>query len=682
MEIFDLRSCDATISKSYYPYFILFLQQRFYRSDIELEPELAFQDSFSYNPLMSKTVQARTPHQIREAYLQFFTEEPRNHALVPSSPLVPENDPTTLFTGSGMQPMMPYLLGAPNPKGQRLVDSQKCFRSQDIEEVGDNRHTTFFEMLGNWSLGDYFKKEQLGWFFEFLTDKVGLDPSRIYVTVFRGQPDLNIPKDTEAVEIWQQLFASKNIEAKDIDHSEDDGMQNGRIFYYDEKKNWWSRSGVPNKMPLGEPGGPDSEVFYDFGEDLNLHQNSSFATQPCHVNCDCGRFLEIGNNVFMTYVKTEKGFEPLQQKNIDFGGGLERIAAAAANDPDVFKTELFWPIIEQLQKASGKSYSDAVMQVSMRVIADHIKAATMLIIDGVFPSNKGQGYVLRRLLRRAALKAHTLGVDFVHELPITATTVLTMYDGVHNIRKSEQKALVLEAIVQELQKFQKTLAAGLKIVEKTDQVDGKMAFDLYQSYGFPLELTTELLQQKGHQLNIDDFQTEFQKHKDLSRTASAGAFKGGLADHSEVTTKYHTATHLLHAALRKILGQHVQQKGSNITGERLRFDFAHSAAMTEAEKQAVEKQINDWIAADLPVTVQTQEKQTALNSGAIAFFVEKYPDEVTVYTIGKDSDSDWISKEFCGGPHVQHTGEIGPIELQKEQSASAGVRRVYLKLKS
>jgi alanyl-tRNA synthetase len=642
---------------------------------------LAFQAVFSYNSLMSKTVQTLTPHQIREEYLKFFTEAPRNHALVPSSPLVPENDPTTLFTGSGMQPMMPYLLGASNPKGKRLVDSQKCFRSQDIEEVGDNRHTTFFEMLGNWSLGDYFKKEQLEWFFEFLVEKVGLDPERIYVTVFRGQPDLKIPKDTEAVEIWQRLFASKNIEAKDVDHSETDGMQDGRIFYYDEKKNWWSRSGVPNKMPLGEPGGPDSEVFYDFGADLNLHQNSPFKNEPCHVNCDCGRFLEIGNNVFMTYLKTEKGFEPLQQKNIDFGGGLERIAAAAAHDPDVFKTELFWPIIEQLQETSGKEYSNTEVQAAMRVIADHIKAATMLIIDGVFPSNKGQGYVLRRLLRRAALKSHLLGVDFVTQLPITADTVLHMYDGVHNIDAAKQKTFVVDTVVQELQKFQKTLASGLKVVEKTEIVDGKIAFDLYQSYGFPLELTTELLQQKGLQLDIEEFQKEFQKHKDLSRTASAGAFKGGLADHSETTTKYHTATHLLHAALRKILGTHVQQKGSNITGERLRFDFSHPAALTESEKQQVEKQINDWIAADLPVTVQTQQKQAALQSGAIAFFVEKYPDQVTVYTIGKDPETDWISKEFCGGPHVTHTGEIGPIELQKEQSASAGVRRVYLKLK-
>jgi alanyl-tRNA synthetase len=620
-----------------------------------------------------------SPNELRQKYLDFFVQ--KGHVVVPSSALVPENDPTTLFTGSGMQPMMPYLLGAKHSEGTRLVDSQKCLRSQDIEEVGDNRHTTFFEMLGNWSLGDYFKKEQLEWFFTFLTKEIGMDPNRIYVTVFRGLPSAGIPKDTEAVEIWKQLFSSVGVEAKDVDFSERDGMQDGRIFYYDEKKNWWSRAGVPGNMPMGEPGGPDSEAFYDFGADLKIHEHSTFKDQPCHVNCDCGRFVEIGNNVFMTYLKTNKGFEPLKQKNIDFGGGFERMLGALNNDPDMFKTELFQPIIKHLEKVTSKSYAESEeIRYSLRVVADHIRAGVFLILDGVIPANKGQGYVLRRLLRRAALKLHMLNADFVTVLPELTAIVLGIYDGQQGVNKTQQEKPISETIRTEVTKFQKTLAAGLKIVEKAEQVDGKMAFDLYQTYGFPLELTTELLQQRGQKLDLETFQNEFQKHKDLSRSASAGVFKGGLADHSEVTTKYHTATHLLHAALRKILGTHVQQKGSNITVERLRFDFSHPAAMTEAEKQKVEDQINDWINQALPVTQQVMKKSDALESGAIAFFVEKYPDEVTVYTVGKDVEKDWISKEFCGGPHVKNTSEIGPIKLTKEQSTSAGVRRVYMEL--
>jgi alanyl-tRNA synthetase len=624
-----------------------------------------------------------SPNELRQAYLDFFSQKiAKPHAVIPSAALVPENDPTTLFTSSGMQPLVPYLLGAPHQMGKRLVNSQKSFRSQDIEEVGDNRHTTFFEMLGNWSLGDYFKKDQLRWFFTFLTQEVGLDPHKIFVTVFRGNEALEIPRDTESVSIWKELFSEVGIEAKDIDFSDRDGMQGGRIFYYEEKKNWWSRSGIPANMPPGEPGGPDSEVFYDFGAELQLHERSSFKNEECHVNCDCGRFLEIGNSVFMQYQKQNDGsFKELPQKNVDFGGGFERILAVLDNEQDVFKTPLFTPIIEKIEQATSKKYNDEHNTAPMRVIADHVKAATMLIIDGVLPGNKGQGYVLRRLLRRAAVKSHALSAQFVQLLPEISDVVLDIYDGVHNIDKRTQHKLVRETIETEVKKFEKTLKAGLKILNETENVDGKMAFDLYQTYGFPLELTTEILLQKGQHVDVDAFHTEFQKHKDLSRTASAGVFKGGLADHSEVTTKYHTATHLLHAALRKILGKHVEQKGSNITVERLRFDFSHNAGMTEAEKKIVEDQINAWIAADLPVTVQTQKKEDALKSGAIAFFIEKYPDEVTVYTIGKDPQDDWISKEFCGGPHVQRTGEIGPIELFKEQSASAGVRRVYLKLK-
>lgn len=617
-----------------------------------------------------------TPNQLRQAYLDFFKD--RGHVIVPSSPLVPENDPTTLFTGSGMQPMVPYLLGEKHPLGTRITDSQKCFRSQDIEEVGDNRHTTFFEMLGNWSLGDYFKKDQLTWFFEFLTQVVGLDPQRLFVTVFRGSEKLSIPKDSESIEIWQKLFKGADIEAKAVNFAQRDGMQDGRIFLYDEKKNWWSRSGVPAAMPAGEPGGPDSEVFYDFGADLHLHENSPYKDEPCHVNCDCGRFLEIGNSVFMQYQKQADGsFTELPQKNVDFGGGLERILAVMNNQQDVFETGLFSLIIEHIEKWTKQKYEGEFKQ-PMRVVADHLKAAVFLIKDGVEPSNKGQGYFLRRLIRRSAVKMSQLGVGIspAELVTIAVDGVLPTYDGVYFDAKNDHTR-ISEVLLAEAEKFTRSLDKGLKFFEKQSHVDGKVAFDMYQTYGFPLEVTLELAQQHGHTINIDEFNAEFEKHKNLSRSASAGMFKGGLADHSEQTTKYHTATHLIHAALRKILGEHVQQKGSNITGERSRFDFSHPQALTPEELKAVEQQVNNWIKEDLPVTKQVLEKQTALNSGAIAFFIEKYPDQVSVYTIGKDPENNWISKEFCGGPHVAHTGEIGPIRLTKEQAVSAGIRRLY-----
>jgi alanyl-tRNA synthetase len=626
-----------------------------------------------------------TPNQIRQSYLRFFEE--RGHAVIPSSPMVPENDPTTLFTGSGMQPMVPYLLGERHPKGTRIVDSQKCFRSQDIEEVGDNRHTTFFEMLGNWSLGDYFKKEQLRWFFEFLTKEVGLEPSKLFVTVFRGSQELGIPRDTESVEIWKELFSEAGIEAKDIDFADRDGMQDGRIFYYEEKKNWWSRSGVPANMPAGEPGGPDSEVFYDFGEQLKLHENSPFKNEPCHVNCDCGRFLEIGNSVFMQYQKQSDGsFKELPQKNVDFGGGLERIAAAKVNDLDVFKSELFLPIIRKIEVLSGKKYDeggDAIFgkqdnKYAMRVITDHLKAATMLAADGVFPSNKQQGYFARRLVRRAIRYAKMLGLEQAFVGDIVKVVVEMYHEQYPEVERNQE--LIIKNLSDEEAKFLKTLQKGLKEIEKLPELTGEIAFKLYETYGFPLELTEEIAIERGQKVDREAFRKAFEDHKNASRTASVGMFKGGLADHSEITTKYHTATHLLHAALRKMLGTHVQQKGSNITAERLRFDFSHPQAMTPDEIKQVEAQINDWIKADLPVSKQILPKQQALDSGAIAFFIEKYPDEVSVYTIGKDAENDWISKEFCGGPHVEHTGVIGPIKITKEQAVSAGARRIYIEL--
>lgn len=617
-----------------------------------------------------------TPSQIRTKYLNFF--EKQKHAILPSSPMVPENDPTTLFTGSGMQPMITYLLGEPHPKGKRIADSQKCFRSQDIEEVGDNRHTTFFEMLGNWSLGDYFKKEQLRWFFTFLTDDVGLQADRLFVTVFRGNDSLGIPRDTESVAIWKELFKEKGVEAKDIDFADRDGMQGGRIFYYEEKKNWWSRAGEPKNMPTGEPGGPDSEVFYDFGASLKLHENSPFKQEPCHVNCDCGRFLEIGNSVFMQYQKQADGsFTELPQKNVDFGGGLERIAAAQVGDMDVFKTELFQPIIRVLEKVSGTSYgTNEATTRSFRVIADHMRAAVMLGTDGVYPSNKEQGYFSRRLVRRSIRYGRMIGITkpFLGELvSVIAQIYADAYPAVR-----EKAAQITEIMQQEERKFERLLDQGLKQIEKLTTLDGKTAFYLYETYGFPFELTQEIAAEKGWNVSKEDFEAAKISHAASSRTASAGKFKGGLQDQSAETVKFHTATHLLHAALRKILGTHVQQKGSNITADRLRFDFSHPTALSPEEQVTVLAQINDWIAADLPVTRQVMQKQAAIDSGAIAFFIEKYPDEVSVYTIGADPQNDWISKELCGGPHVAHTGEIGSLKIKKEEAVSAGVRRIYL----
>jgi alanyl-tRNA synthetase len=644
------------------------------------------------------------PDTLRNLYLDFFKNN--GHEIVPSASIVPENDPTTLFTGSGMQPMMEYLLGAKHPKGNRIVDSQKCFRSQDIEEVGDNRHTTFFEMLGNWSFGDYFKHEQLEWFFHFLTKDVDLDPNKLFVTVFRGNDKLKIGRDTESVEIWKKLFSEVGIEAKDIDDSEQNGLQDGRIFYYDETKNWWSRAGVPDNMPAGEPGGPDSEVFYDFGPDKKLHENSEFKNKACHVNCDCGRFLEIGNNVFMQYQKqADGGFKELSQKNVDFGGGFERILAVKNDTDDVFQTSLFEPIISYLEKISGKKYlnegnlgnnvssqsseknssaSEKTKQ-SFRVIADHMRAAVMLAADGVYPSNKEQGYFARRLVRRSVRYAKMIGIDqlFIADLvPVITGIYKNSYPDV-----AKQLTQIKDALSAEENKFAKTIQKGLREIEKHPKLNGTIAFKLYETHGFPFELTQEIAQEKGQEISQEEFDKAKRSHSQASRSASSEKFKGGLQDSSEQTTKYHTATHLLHAALRKVLGNHVEQKGSNITAKRLRFDFSHPQAMTQEEKQQVQDQINEWINDSLPVNVAQMKKSEALKSGAIAFFVEKYPDEVTVYTVGnnpdgKNSDSsnpDWVSKELCGGPHVENTSKIGKIEIFKEKATSAGIRRVYLR---
>lgn len=604
-----------------------------------------------------------TVDELRQLYLDYF--EKNGHAIVPSSALVPENDPTTLFTGSGMQPMVPYLLGEPHPSGTRVADSQKCFRSQDIEEVGDNRHTTFFEMLGNWSFGDYFKKEQLRWFFTFLVAEVGLDPHKLYVTVFAGSEEFGIDKDDESVSIWKELFAEHDVSTED------------RIFYYDETKNWWSRAGVPQNMPAGEPGGPDSEVFYDFGPELGLHEVSEWRDEACHVNCDCGRYLEIGNSVFMEYQKLADGsFSPLPQKNVDFGGGLERILAAKNEDPDVFKTSLFAPILEILENESGKQYdANEENRQSFRVIADHMRAAIMLAADGVYPSNKQQGYFARRLMRRSVRYARMIGMQSSLArllVPVVADIYKTSYPEI-----AAQWQEIEQQLVAEEQKFEKALEKGMREIDKLTNIDGATAFRLYETYGFPFELTQEIAAEKGFTVAAQDFEAAKTAHAQASRTASAGTFKGGLADQSEQTTKYHTATHLIHAALRVVVGQDVEQRGSHITGERLRFDFSAPGSLSKEQLAEVTQLVNQWVAAEYPVTKQVLSKDAALKSGAIAFFVDKYPETVSVYTIGVDDEHDWISKEFCGGPHVAHTGEVGPIEIYKEKAIGAGVRRLY-----
>jgi alanyl-tRNA synthetase len=617
--------------------------------------------------------------EIRKAYLEFF--EKRGHKIIPRASLVPQDDPTTLFTGSGMQPMIPYLLGEPHHEGNKITDSQTCFRAEDMDEVGDNRHTTFFEMLGNWSLGDYFKAEQLPWFYEFLTNVVGLDPNNIYVSAFIGDPNYDIPKDTETAGIWKELFKAKGIEAKDVEigsasRGSELGMQGGRIFYYDSKENWWSRTGIPDNMPEGEPGGPDSEVFYDFG----LPHDEKFG-KNCHPACDCGRFLEIGNSVFMTYKKTKGGFEKLPKPNVDFGGGLERIAAASINSPDVFKISLLKPIVEDLEKLSGKDYEQH--QSSMRVIADHLRAAVFLVADGVVPSNKERGYVLRRLMRRAIRYAFDLGIE--QDLCEKVAPIITNLYGPDFPEVAEQESKIIETFMREERVFRQTLRAGVrelkKFAQETHTLSGKDIFRLYDTFGFPLELSLEEAYKEHIDVNKDwhvEFDELMEEQKKRSQTASAGTFKGGLADHSEQVVKYHTTTHLMYQALKDVLGPHVVQRGSNITGERTRFDFSHAQKMTPEEISKVEDIVNEKIAEDLPVSWKEENTKEAFAKGASGAFGDKYGETVKVYTIG-DTEKPF-SREICGGPHVEHTGVIGEggkkFRIAKEEASSAGVRRV------
>jgi alanyl-tRNA synthetase len=622
-----------------------------------------------------------TTNQIRAKYLEFMRS--KGHVIIPRANLVPENDPTTLFTGFGMQPLVPYLLGEDHPAGNRLADSQPSFREQDIDEVGDNRHTTYFEMLGNWSLGEYFKEDQLEWFFTFLTKEVGLDPQKLYVSAFIGDPDNDIPQDTESAKIWQRLFKSVDIEATAAEiGSEADGYRRGmkdgeRIFYYDGAKNWWSRSGPPETMPAGEPGGPDSEVFYDFGTE----HDPSFG-EHCHPNCDCGRFGEIGNSVFMQYRKNESGgFNELPRKNVDFGGGLERIAAAANNDPDMFKIDLIYPLIQKLEELTSKSYTDG--PAAMRIIADHLRSATMMGVDGVRPSNTTQGYVMRRLLRRAIRQGLRLGVtDKLTET--IGQEVINLY-AVTYPEAHERQTEVLEALRKEEQLFRQTLERGVREFDrqtKEGQLTGEIIFRLFDTFGFPPELSIE--EAEHAKVKIDEnWPAEFDRlmteQKERSRTAFAGTFKGGLADQSDATLKLHTATHLMYQALREVLGEHVVQRGSNITPERIRFDFAHDAKMIDEEKARVEAIVNEQIQKDLKVWFEEHPTKEAFALGAKGAFGDKYGDTVKVYFMAKDGEKPF-SVEICGGPHVEHTGHLGTFKIQKEESSSAGVRRIKAKL--
>lgn len=632
-----------------------------------------------------------TTHDIRQKYLEFFKE--RGHEVLPSASLLPENDPTTLFTGSGMQPMVPYLLGEAHPKGTRLTDSQKCFRAQDIEEVGDNRHTTFFEMLGNWSLGDYFKEEQITWLWKFLTEEVGLDPARLYVTCFRGKEELAIERDTISANLWQVLFQEKGIDAKIVDHAEKDSMQGGRIFYYDERKNWWSRSGVPSAMPIGEPGGPDTEMFWDFGPSTSsgqvFHDTQKYG-EHCHVNCDCGRFMEIANSVFMQYRKTSHGFELLPQQNVDFGGGLERIAAAKNDDPDMFRIDIFNRMREVLEQMSGKTYgADEKETYAFRVVMDHMRAATFLIADNAWPSNKDQGYFTRRLIRRAVRFAGDLGIQDEIGVRMVEAVIDTYKDAYPELQ--EKRDDIVSQMQKEEQKFKRTIEKGMKQFEEIVRlkvsddpiISGPEVFDLYQSFGFPIELTEELASERGLTIDRIGFEKEKHHHQELSRQGAEKKFKGGLSDHSDMSVKYHTATHLLHIALRRVLGDHVQQKGSNITPERLRFDFSHPEKMTEEQLKQVEDLVNGAIKRDYPVTWQEMLVNEAYKQNVIGFFSDRYDEVVKIYTVGDpeypghaNPEEPTFSREICGGPHVEHTGVLGHFKITKEEACSAGVRRI------
>ncbi len=609
-----------------------------------------------------------TANEIRSKYLEFFRA--RGHAVIPSASLIPENDPTVLFTTAGMHPLVPYLLGEPHPEGTRLTSAQKCIRTGDIDEVGDNRHLTFFEMLGNWSLGDYFKKEAIEWSFDFLTgrDQLGLDPKRLYVSVFEG--DADAPRDDEAAAIWTTCFRKAGIDA----------ASPRRVFTYPKSKNWWGPAGQTG------PCGPDTEMFFDT---LNLaspteHASGWKGSEACHPNCDCGRYVEIWNDVFMQYSKTADGkFEPLKQKNVDTGMGLERTAMILQGMPTVFDTELFRPLFAEIERLSGRRYGeDAEITRAMRIVADHLKAAAFILGDprGVSPSNVDQGYILRRLIRRAVRYGRQLGIQGFFTATV-ADKVVGLYADVYPELSNNRQRIAAELNGEE-DKFSRTLQHGLaeasKLKDKyvrAEEIPGETAFYLYETFGFPIELTEEVL---GKKVNAAEFAAAQQKHQADSRAGAEQKFSGGLADHSDQVVKLHTATHMLHAALRQVLGNHVEQKGSNITAERLRFDFSHDKKMTPEEVKRTEEIVNEKIAAALPVRFDMMTVDEAKAAGSIGLFEDKYAklgNKVKVYTIGDDSAGIY-SREICGGPHVENTSALHGFKILKEEASSAGVRRI------
>jgi len=598
-----------------------------------------------------------TAKEIIDIYISFFVG--RGHKRIVNSALVPENDPTTLFTSSGMQPLINYLLGEKHPQGTRLVNVQNCFRAQDIDEVGDNRHTTFFRMLGNWSLGGYFKNEEIPWLWELLTKELGLPKEKLYVTVFKGGE--NVSFDQESEEKWADIFREEDLES--------------RIFSGGVTKNWWSRSGVPDNMPVGEPGGPDTEVYFKF--DDAKHGNECMGDNP--VLCECGKFLEIANSVFMQYIKTDSGFEPLPKQNVDFGGGLERLLAAVENKSDIFRTSLFQPIIETIEKETGKSYEEKAKE--MRIIADHFVAGLFIAASGVSPSNKERGYVLRRLIRR--------GFDNFYELK--GNNIETVLKAIAEQYKDTDPQLpekyeeIKNVILEEKEKYNKVRITATDFIIKkyisgvpaqTDdsaspvrEIKAEDAFNLYTSYG----LSPTQIRSLGYVFAEQEFADLMEKHKNLSRSASSGMFKGGLADTSIQTIMGHTATHLLQQALRDVFGSQLHQTGSNITSERVRFDFNLDRNLTDEEIKKVEEIVNGKIEENLPVHFEIMPLKKAKEIGAIGLFDEKYESKVKVYFVGD------YSKEFCGGPHVDFTGTLKKFKILKQENIGKGQRRIYAK---
>ncbi len=579
---------------------------------------------------------------LKETYLNFF--EKKEHKIIPSAPIIPENDPTCLFNTAGMQPLVPYLKGENHPQGKRLADVQKCFRTNDLEAIGDKTHHTFFEMLGNWSLGDYFKKESITWSFELLTEELNIPVEKLAVTVFKGNEI--VPADNESANIWMSL-----------------GIKKERIAFLDEENNWW-----PNMDLLG-PCGPDTEIFYWRSEEK----------VPESFDPENENWVEIWNNVFMQYNHEQDGkFTPLKNKNVDTGLGVERVTAILEGVTDNYKSSIWRDVIAKIEEISGLNYNDEKYTRSMRIIADHIRAIVMISGDnaGIKPSNTDQGYILRRLIRRTIRYAKKLNIDInTNWEQDLALLIIDKYCKYYSELETN-KNTILEVLKNEKIKFNRTLEKGLREFEKiTNNIEGDiinkdLAFKLYDTYGFPIELTEELAKEQGLKVDIDGFNQKFKEHQEKSRAGSEQKFKGGLASTGEMETKYHTATHLLNAALKQVLGEHVHQKGSNITAERMRFDFSHDAKMTDEEKQKVESLVNEYIKMAIPVEKMEMKKEEALQLGAEAMFIDKYGDIVTVYRIGD------VSIELCGGPHVKNTSELGAFKIKKEEASSAGVRRI------